>query len=387
MERGDIMKIEEEKSDLFEPHEHAHRGSVRYAPAVFVIAVNRSTRWILCRRDAMNKILTTIVFLGLSCFYVLFRPSVSMAEVCYPFQLSVVTPLQIVSKEHSVCGARINLFWGSNRAVWGIDTGLFNHEQELRGIGAGVLGNRIRGPEDGPARRSWGVQAAGIFNFDSNATFTGVQAAAIVNANREASFTGIQAALLGNQNYKSEVTGLQLALFNHSQKLNGVQIGLANGVTTVEGAVGTIVLPIDLFFVTFIHFAPVPLHVDSEAHKDSSVHGAQVGLLTNITENMNGLQVSPVNYAGRSMNGIQFGFMNIGFPEVQGAQLSLWNSAGNATGVQFGGLNYAKEAKGLQVGFINICKNLKGFQIGFANIVTSRFPGSVFFAPLVNAGF
>ena len=34
-----------------------------------------------------------------------------------------------------------------------------------------------------------------------------------------------------------------------------------------------------------------------------------------------------------------------------------------------------------------ICKNLKGLQIGAVNVVGGRFPSSVFFAPIINAGF
>ncbi len=77
----------------------------------------------------------------------------------------------------------------------------------------------------------------------------------------------------------------------------------------------------------------------------------------------------------------------MGVPDVQGFQLSLFNSANRQAGLQVGAVNIAKEVNGFRIGFVNGCTNLKGVQIGTINIVISRFPDSLFFAPIINIGF
>ncbi len=292
-------------------------------------------------------------------------------------------------KDSSICGVRLNLLYGSNQAVWGIDAGAVNKEENLRGIELGFLVNLIKGVEERPSTPSWGIQTAGLVNRDIKVHFSGIQVAGIANEHRDVTFTGIQAAILGNQNMNSEVTGLQVALFNHSQKFNGLQVGLGNGVTPMEGAVGLVVIPIYLLAAILGGGgggAP-PLYAEREAHIDTVANGVQLGVFTNITEELNGLQLGLFNFAGKTMNGIQIGGANMGAPDVQGFQLSFINSANKQAGFQVGGANIAKDVNGFQIGFVNWCKNLKGVQIGAINIVTSRFPNSLFFAPIINVGF
>jgi hypothetical protein len=333
------------------------------------------------------------------------------AEGCHPVQLSLVTPAQIVQKEDAVCGVRLDLLWGDNKAVWGLDAGLTNGASELRGIEVGGLVNRLRNLEDTPYTQSWGMQLAGLVNTNIKAPFAGFQVAGLVNDHDEASFIGIQVAglandndrssfgglqvaLFSNQNYQSEVTGIQLALFNQAQKLNGLQIGMANGVSAAEGAVGIVLLPIclaDLLIHGNVRICEhPPLYNDAKTRKDSAVNGVQVGLITNLTESLKGFQISPfLNLAGRSMNGGQIAFLMNGAGDTQGFQAAIMNIIQrNVDGLQVGIFNVAgQDVAGAQIGIINICKNLKGLQIGAVNVVWGRFPSSVFFAPIINMGF
>jgi hypothetical protein len=320
------------------------------------------------------------------------------AERCHPVQLSLVTPVQLVPKDDAVCGVRIDLLLGDNKAVWGLDAGLTNGAGELRGIEAGVLVNRLKSIEEMPPAQSWGFQVAGLVNSNikapfagfqiaalvndhDGASFTGLQVAGLSNDNDESSFGGIQVALFSNQNYQSKVTGIQLALFNQAQELNGFQIGLANGVSAAEGAVGMVMVPI-CFAVAILGGdggAACPLYQDANARQDSSVTGIQAGLITNLTEFLKGFQISSfLNKADRSMKGGQIAFFMNWAGETQGFQVGMINGAGgqNMDGLQAGIINVAgQDVAGVQIGIINICKNIKGFQIGAVNVVRGRFPG------------
>jgi len=44
-----------------------------------------------------------------------------------PFQISLFTPVQIIPEDTAIKGIRINLIYGRNAAVKGIDLGLINH--------------------------------------------------------------------------------------------------------------------------------------------------------------------------------------------------------------------------------------------------------------------
>ncbi len=331
------------------------------------------------------------------------------AEGCHPLQLSLVTPAQIVPKEDGVCGIRLDLLWGNNKSVWGLDLGLTNGAGGLRGIEVGGLVNVLKGLEEAPPAQSWGVQVAGLVNSNTKTPFigfqmaglvndhdegifTGIQVAGLANDNDKTSFGGLQIALFSNQNYQSEVTGVQLALFNQARQLNGLQLGLANGVSAGEGAAGMIMVPICLIGAALnSHGGNCPLYEDKRARQDSVVNGIQVGLVTNLTESLNGFQITPfVNASERSMKGGQIALFMNAAGDTQGFQgVSIVNIVKQGMeGLQVGIFNIAgRDVNGGQVGVINICKNLKGFQIGAVNIVWGRFPSSVFFAPIMNAGF
>ncbi len=333
------------------------------------------------------------------------------AEGCHPVQLSLVTPVQVVPKEDAVCGVRLDLLWGDNNAVWGLDAGLTNGAGGLKGIEVGGLVNVLKGPKDAPSTQSWGLQAAGLVNSNTKTrfigfqmaglvndhdegTFIGLQVAGLANDNDKSSFGGIQVALFSNQNFQSEVTGIQLALFNQAQKINGLQIGLANGVSAGEGAFGLVMIPLDILVSMSLGHDPDPLHQlisDPKARQDATVNGVQVGLITNLTESLNGFQISPfLNLADQSMNGGQVSLLLNAAGDARGFQTAAISNVvqRDMDGLQVGMVNVAgQDVTGAQIGVINISKNLKGVQIGAVNVVWGRFPSSVFFAPIINVGF
>ena len=69
----------------------------------------------LCRRFA----LALLAFVALV--------PAAQAENASPVQLSLFSPIQIVAPEKSVSGVRLNLIYGKNVDVTGIDWGLVNH--------------------------------------------------------------------------------------------------------------------------------------------------------------------------------------------------------------------------------------------------------------------
>ncbi len=351
------------------------------------------------------------IYAGILGLIMLLANEASYAEGCHPVQLSLVTPVQVVPKEDAVCGVRFDLLWGDNKAVWGLDAGLTNGAGGLKGIEVGGLVNVLKGPKDAPSTQSWGLQAAGLVNSNTkapfigfqmaglvndhdNGTFTGIQVAGLANDNDKSSFGGVQVALFSNQNFQSEVTGIQLSLFNQAQKLNGLQIGLANGVSAAEGVFGLVMIPLDILVSLSLGHNPDPVHQlisDPKARQDAAVNGVQVGLITNLTKSLKGFQISPFfNLAEQSMNGGQVSLLLNSAGDTQDFQAAVISNVvqRNMDGLQVGMVNVAgQDVTGVQIGIINICKNLKGVQIGAVNVVWGRFPNSVFFAPLINMGF
>lgn len=168
------------------------------------------------------------VFFVLYLIFVLL-PVSSHAGECSPLQISLWPPAQLVPKENTVCGARLNLIRGYNFAVWGIDLGIINDAVQLKGLQVGVL-TLIRGRADDKSD-SWGLQVAGL-NFFGSSSFVGVQLGLLTNFALGSSIAGIQAAPL---NIISEISGLQLAAYNEADTVNGIQVGLFNKAQNING--------------------------------------------------------------------------------------------------------------------------------------------------------
>ncbi len=274
-----------------------------------------------------------IIFPSMLCLAIILFSASPLAAECYPLQMSLYSPVQLIPKDKTICGVRLDLIWGDNNAVQGIDIGLANGADSVQGI---QIGGINRGPRTSE-RDSWGLQI-GLINGGGQTDLLGHKVG-------HASFTGVQAAGLGN--ISDEVTGIQIGLFNVAYIVNGIQIS--------------------------INIVP-----------------------SNSAGEINGLQVAPGNMTGL-LYGAQLGILNTakGVHGIQGGALNIASSGavkgwgvGRREWRSVGGINYAHEVAGSQIGFLNVCNTLKGIQIGLVNVVTSRFPKSgLFFFPIMNAGF
>ena len=117
-----------------------------------------------------------------------------------PIQLSLFSPIQIVSEENAVSGIRLSLLYGRNSYVSGLDWGLVSHSTSdmSKGVQFGVVGL-------------------------VDADFTGWQNT-VVNITK-GNFEGFQ---WGVVNYAGHASGFQLGLVNYALSMRGLQIGLVN---------------------------------------------------------------------------------------------------------------------------------------------------------------
>ena len=71
----------------------------------------------------LSKRSTLLVF-ALCVFIVTSTPVLAKNR---PIQLALVTPIQIFPESDSITGIRLNLLYGRNASVTGLDVGLVNH--------------------------------------------------------------------------------------------------------------------------------------------------------------------------------------------------------------------------------------------------------------------
>ena len=169
----------------------------------------------------------------------------------------------------------VNVFWGNNGGVDGLELGGFVNtiQNDVKGLQVAGFGNRVKGNLRGTqvsglfnvtGGNSTGIQATSILNFAESSN--GVQASGLINVT-EGAMNGLQAAGLFNKSGGGSITGIQLAglfnanfgqsdiqtagllnvgnnvriiqaaaLLNVAKKVNGIQIGLINIADTVGGA-------------------------------------------------------------------------------------------------------------------------------------------------------
>jgi hypothetical protein len=125
-----------------------------------------------------------------------------------PIQVSLVTPIQIFPEDTPIKGVRINLIYGRNVSITGMDWGLVNHTT---------------------TGKSKGVQFGLVGLSDSD--FIGWQSNDLVNVTK-GKFKGFQSGIV---NYAKDMSGFQLGVVNYAEIMNGLQIGLVN-VIRQEGA-------------------------------------------------------------------------------------------------------------------------------------------------------
>jgi hypothetical protein len=129
-----------------------------------------------------------------------------------PFQLALVSPVQLVSPGTSISGLRLSLIYGENRDVTGLDLGIAGH---TTGNFAGVQFSAVS-LVDGDGI---GWQNGWLYN-QVGGKFTGLQSAAVTNTR---DMHGLQ---WGFVNLADEMSGLQVGFFNQAQHLHGLQIGI-----------------------------------------------------------------------------------------------------------------------------------------------------------------
>ncbi len=151
----------------------------------------------------------------------------------------------------------LNVFWGTNGGVDGLEVGGFFNSitHDVKGVQVAGVGNMVGGSMTGTqtaglfnisGAASHGIQAAGLFNVSSD--FEGVQAAGVFNISSGKS-QGVQAAGLFNV-AKDNVHGQAAALFNKAgdvswgqvssllnigKRVKGFQVGLINISDTISG--------------------------------------------------------------------------------------------------------------------------------------------------------
>jgi energy-converting hydrogenase Eha subunit A len=117
-----------------------------------------------------------------------------------PIQLSLFNPIQLFPESTPIKGLRLNLIYGSNVSMTGLDFGLVNQTST------------------GPFV---GVQFGGVGLADSD--FTGWQDC-WVNVTK-GKMEGFQWGLV---NYANHASGFQLGFVNYAVTMHGLQIGLVN---------------------------------------------------------------------------------------------------------------------------------------------------------------
>ncbi len=224
-----------------------------------------------------------ILFACLAALFLL--PSSAVAWTWTPLQLSVWDPIQLFPERYNVYGIRMNLAYGSNQNLTGIDLG-----------GVNVV-----------SRNQGGIQA-GLINLSESSA-------------------GLCAGVM---NYTTRLGGGQLGLLNTAQdSMTGIQAtGLMNLSDHVKGA---------------------QVHCGILGNGAVTVAGAQFVLLAgyNLTENINGLQLAMFgfNYASGSVNGVQFAMLYNYAKNLNGLQLSLVNACETLSGVQVGLVNIIWQEK------------------------------------------
>jgi len=131
-----------------------------------------------------------------------------------PIQLALVTPVQIVDPSKAISGVRLDILYGRNTYVVGLDIGLVNHTTS--GVSQGLQWGLVNLNE--AAFVGW--QHGGV-NIAMNA-FKGLQSGAV---NSTGQGEGVQAGVVNVAEFHN---GLQFGLVNYAQSLHGLQIGLVN---------------------------------------------------------------------------------------------------------------------------------------------------------------
>ena len=148
------------------------------------------------------------------------------ARADVPFQFGFWAPdLQIADVTEDVRGLRIDIFYGENRNVSGVDLGIVNSTTgDFVGFGWAPGANLV----DGSAV---GVQWSWIYSRTTG-EFTGWQTAIVSRIGGYGS-CGLQTGWVTLN--ESDFTGAQIGLFNKAETLKGLQLGIVNYAERLDG--------------------------------------------------------------------------------------------------------------------------------------------------------
>lgn len=171
-------------------------------------------------------------------------------ELSTPFQIALVYPVQLSKPDSSVTGLRLNLFYGRNKNLSGVDLGFTNHitgqfrgvqfgatnlvGSSFAGIQEGILFNDVEGDFAGLQGGALGGAVKGTFqgvqggflNVTTSGDFYGWQTSAFSSV-CDKDMRGLQTSSFLNL-VKGECKGIQIGAVNFCDRLKGVQIGLIN---------------------------------------------------------------------------------------------------------------------------------------------------------------
>ncbi|HBA85069.1 MAG TPA: hypothetical protein DCZ95_13335 [Verrucomicrobia bacterium] len=129
-------------------------------------------------------------------------------------QLALFAPVQIFPANYDVYGFRLNLLYGLNQNLRGLDLGVFNDIEGLvEGLQLGVVGNR--------AQSLSGVQI-GLYNSIGGSENGCLQLGIFNQAD------DVMGCQLGPVNFARQANGAQIGLINICDTMTGVQVGLIN---------------------------------------------------------------------------------------------------------------------------------------------------------------
>jgi hypothetical protein len=162
-----------------------------------------------------------ISFLCLAaCLALLAVPGPAAAET-KPVQIALFSPVQVFPPATDIVGVRVDLLYGRNHDMTGLDLGLVNHstgsEFAWQWGGVGYVEHDFVGWQNN------------VVNL-TNGTFTGFQDGLV---NHVGSTTA--AFQMGAVNHGNTVVGCQLGCVNYTESMNGLQVGLLNWTKQMHG--------------------------------------------------------------------------------------------------------------------------------------------------------
>lgn len=307
------------------------------------------------------------------------------AEFCMAQQAQTKHLLVNVAAENeetNIKGGRINLLYGVNGSLDGLDIGTLNVlSEDLKGVQLALLGNivdgEIKGLQASPlvcrADEVEGLQFVlghGLFSHDMGCLADKVK--------------GFQLAPIG-MCHAAELVGGQIGLATRSDNLKGFE--MAGVVSFGEGPHSGLILTGIYSGVESRHGVSVSGIV---GHNEDFASGIQIdGLVHSSTEaHEKGVFGSGLVTAIEALDGIGFsGIWTDIEEEVKGVSCSLLvTTSGRTDGLQVSGAyNYAEEMSGVQAALVTRSRHLdKGIQLGLLNFADN---GILPVMPLVNFNF